>query len=282
VRDNGVMEDRQRIASAPGRADEAASDPADCALVIFSCDKYRDLWGPSLSLHRRYWPDCPYPTFLVSDTVPLEDPRVRSIVVGAGLSWSEMARSALLSLPHREVLFMVEDFFLTRTVSSAAIEARRRSLHALGGVYLRLVPLPRPSFRVPGHPGIGEHERGSPFRASLQAAFWDRRTLLDLLRPAESVWDFEREASVRSAAIAAPFYATWWFTLRYVNAVVGGRWSPAGRQVCRREGLTTDGARLDVTRRWRLTAPLRLGRLAARGPVAHRVRKALGLRPHPG
>jgi hypothetical protein len=274
-----VTEPRRRAASEPRRADDATSDPADCALVIFSCDKYRDLWGPSLALHRRYWRDCPYPTFLVSETVPVEDPRVRPILVGAGLTWSETALSALRALPHRDILFMVEDFFLTGPVSSAAIEARRRSLHVLGGAYLRLVPLPRPNRRVAGHPGIGEHERGSRFRASLQAAFWKRRTLLDLLRPEESIWDFERNASVRSAAIAIPFYATWWFTLRYVNAVVAGRWTPMGRRVCRREGLTVDAARPDVTLRWRLARPMRLARMAGRGPVAWRIRKALRLRP---
>jgi hypothetical protein len=193
-----------------------------------------------------------------------------------------MVMNALRTLPHRDVLFMIEDFFLTRPVSSAAVESRRRSLHALGGVYLRLVPLPRPNRRVVGHPGIGEHERGSRFRASLQAAFWDRRTLLDLLRPDESIWEFELKASVRSAAIAAPFYATWWSTLQYVNAVVAGRWTPVGRRVCRQEALNIDPVRPDVTLRWRLSAPMRLAQLAARGPMAWRVRKALGLRPASG
>ena len=278
-RDGRVTDDVRR--TAPG-ADNRADDPADCALLIFSCDKYRDLWAPCLALHRRYWPDCPYPTFLVSETVPVEDPRVGSIMVGAGLTWSEMALRALQSLPHRDVLFMVEDFFLTHPVSSAAIEARRRTLRTLGGGYLRLVPAPRPNRRVAGHPEIGEHERGSPFRASLQAAFWDRRTFLDLLRPEESIWDFEHKASVRSAAITAPFYATWQKTLRYVNAVERGRWTPPGRQACWRAGLRLDRGRPDVPLHWWLRMPFRHARLAARGPVVRHVRKALGLLPDPG
>ena len=96
--------------------------------------------------------------------------------------------------------------------------------------------------RTAGWPAIrgsAMHERGSRFRASLQAAFWDRRTLLDLLRPDESIWDFEREASAtQRRGPRGPFYATWWLTLRYVNAVVAGRWTPVGRRVCRREALT--------------------------------------------
>ena len=205
--------------------------------------------------------------------MPVEDPRVRPILGGAGLTWSEIALNALGTLPHRDVLFMIEDFFLTRPVSSAAVEAQRRSLHALGGAYLRLVPLPRPNRRVTGHPGIGVHERGSRFRASLQAAFWDRRTLLDLLRPDESIWDFEREASVRSAALAAPFYATWWFTLRYVNAVVCRPLDSRRTAGVSARALTVDGARPDVTlllAAGRTDAPRPDGR---RGPVAWRVRR---------
>jgi hypothetical protein len=269
-------------AAAPGKADGAGIDSLDCALVILSCDAYRDLWEPCLTLYRRYWPDCPYPMFLVSETMPVEDARVRALAVGAGRSWSEVVRDALSSLPHRDVLLMLDDFLLTGPVSSLAIEARRRSHRALGGAYLRLAPLPGPSARVAADPTIGEHERGAPYRASLQAAFWDRRTLLDLLRPDESPWDFERDGSRRSSAVPAPFYATWSPTLRYVNAVVRGRWAPAGRRVCRREALATDGARPDVTLRWRLATPRRFAYLAARGPVVWRVRKALGLRPGPG
>jgi hypothetical protein len=275
--------DRRRDAFIPGAVEGLGSDPTDCALVISSCDKYQDLWGPSLALHRRFWPDCPYPTFLMSETVPVEDARVRPLLGGAGLTWSGMALNALRMLPHRDILFMIEDFFLTRPVSTATVESRRRSLHALGGVYLRLVPAPRPNRRVPGHAGIGEHERGSPFRASLQAAFWDRRTFVDLLRPDESIWDFERNASVRSAAIAAPFYATWRATLRYVNAVERGLWTPPGRQACRGHvRLPVDSVRPDVPLRWWLDTAFRHARLAAKGPVARRVRRALGLLPGPG
>ena len=63
--------DRRRDAFSLGAAEGPGSDPADCALVISSCDKYQDLWNPSLALHRRFWPDCPYPTFLMSETVPV-------------------------------------------------------------------------------------------------------------------------------------------------------------------------------------------------------------------
>ena len=95
--------DRRRDAFIPGAVEGPGSDPTDCALVISSCDKYQDLWGPSLALHRRFWPDCPYPTFLMSETVPVEDARVRPLLGGARLTWSGMALNALRMLPHEEI-----------------------------------------------------------------------------------------------------------------------------------------------------------------------------------
>ena len=259
-----------------------ASRP-DCALVILSCDAYRDLWDPCLALHRRYWPDCPYPTFLVSETVPVEDPRVRPILGGAGLTWSEIALNALGTLPHRDVLFMIEDFLpdppgVERGGGGAAPEPPRpgRRLPAARAPAAPEPPGDRPS-------GIGVHERGSRFRASLQAAFWDRRTLLDLLRPDESIWDFERDG-LRAQRRPRGSLLRDVVARRYDTSTP---WSPAA-------GLPSDGgcvagrrwpstvARPDVTLRWRLAAPMRLARMAAGGPVAWRVRKALGLRPAPG
>ena len=261
-----------------GPAETAARRAEDCALVILSCDDYRDLWAPCLALYRRYWPDCPYPMYLVSESARAEDPRVRALPVGPGLAWSNVARAALSALPQPDVLLMLDDFLLTGPVASGRVESRRATLHALGGACLRLVPRPRPNARVRGHPGIGEHEPGAPFRASLQASIWDRRTLLGLLRPGESPWDFERDGSARTTAIGAGFFATWRATLPYMNAIVRGRWTIPGRRLCRREGLRTEGARPDVSLAWRLRAPIRHLELAPGGPVVRRLRRALGLR----
>jgi hypothetical protein len=98
------------------------SHPApSCALVILSCDRYRDLWEPCLALYRRYWPDCPYPMFLVSETVGIDDERVCSLRTGSGLAWSDGVRIAIGALDHEQVLLVLEDFLLTGPVSTAAV-----------------------------------------------------------------------------------------------------------------------------------------------------------------
>jgi hypothetical protein len=247
-----------------------------CALVILSCDAYRDLWGPCLTLHRRYWPDCPYPTFLVSETRAVDEPGVQPLCAGARRAWSDVVRWALERLEHEHVLLVLDDFFLTRPVDTAMLEARRAELAARGGGYLRLVPWPQPTGVVAGARDLGEHERGAPFRASLQAAFWRRQTLLDVLTPGESPWQFETNASVRSAALTVPFYSTRITVLPYVPVILGGRWSPEGLALCRKEQLPVDLAvRRAMSPRERLARGRKLLKLVVTGPVAWRLRRRL-------
>ena len=250
-----------------------------CALVVLSCDAYRDLWPACLELHRRYWPDCPYPRVLVSETIPFvaefgAAPPPRSIRVGAGLTWSQLVASALRQIDEEYVLLMLDDFFLTRAIDSAAVEALRRDLVALGGAYLRLGSRPRPTRAVPGFPHLGEHERGFRFRTSLQPAFWRRDDLLGLLRPDESPWDFERDATRRSDDLDAPFFVARWRALPFIEALRGGRWYPRTLRLCRRENLAVDlTARGVLSTRQRLAwAGLHL-RLTFSGPFSVRLRR---------
>lgn len=247
-----------------------------CALVILSCDRYRDLWEPCLALYRRYWPDCPYPMFLVSETVGIEDERVRSLRAGAGLAWSDVVRVALGALDHEHVLLVLEDFLLTGPVPTVAVEAMRAELEVRRGAYMRLGPFPGPTGSMPGVRNFGEHLPGAPFRVSLQAAFWRRGVLLDLLEPGESPSDFEKHGSVRSVRIGAPFFAARRRVLPYLEVIKRGKWSPEGIALCRREGLPVDlttrprvGLRHQLRRlSWRL-------RLVATGPVSWRFRRKI-------
>ncbi len=249
--------------SAPGTA---------CALVILSCDARRDLWDPCLALHRRYWPDCPYPAYLVTESAAPDVPPARVRAGGAG-AWSDVVRRALADLEQELVLLMLDDFFLAARVDTAAIEACRHALAARDAVYLRLVPRPRPTRRVPDAPAIGEHEPGLPFRASLQAAFWRREALLSLLVAGESAWEFERLGSARSERIPGAFLSTRRTALRYVEALARGRWTPSGRRLCRRERLARDPARPAHSPSWTVGRAVGHLRLALTGPTMFRVRR---------
>lgn len=257
----------------------------ECTLVILTCDAYRDLLPACLTLHRRYWPDCAYPTVLVGETATVDGDGDagagrRSLLAGPGLTWSQVALYGLARVETEYVLLMLEDYFLTAAVASEAIEARRTELVRLGGAYLRLGSRPRPTGAVPGFPHLGEHERGFRFRTSLQPAFWRRDVLLELLRPEESPWQFERNAARRSDDIPAPFFSTRARALPFIEALRGGRWYPRAIRLCRREGLNVNiAARRVLSTRQRLAWVTLHLRLALTGPTSLRLRRAFSLGP---
>ena len=38
------------------------------AVVVSSCDAYSDAWKPFFKLFFKYWSDCPFPIYLVTNT----------------------------------------------------------------------------------------------------------------------------------------------------------------------------------------------------------------------
>jgi hypothetical protein len=200
---------------------------SDVSAVVLSHDGYADLWPAFFELLFRFWPDLPYPLHLVSNRRTFPDDRVIPVRVGDERPWSQTLARALDHVPGRYVLLMLEDYFLTGRVDTARIARMHAAMVKLRAVYLRLAPAPKPDSPCPGFSDIGYIAKGAPYRTSLQIAFWERSTLLGLLRQDETAWDFELKGSRRSDQISHPFLSVYdGFALPYRHTVRRGRWMP--------------------------------------------------------
>jgi glycosyltransferase involved in cell wall biosynthesis len=130
----------------------------------------------------------------------------------------------LKQLDAENVVLMLEDFFLSETVSTANVLAQLAALRSLGGAVVRLHPDPPSTIKVEGFPQLREQHRLAPFRASLQASIWNRQALLALLREGESPWQFEQQGTLRSQAQPCGFYCTRKQLLPYRHVVEQGEW----------------------------------------------------------
>jgi hypothetical protein len=266
------------------------------AVVVSSCDAFADVWEPFFTLFFRYWPDCPYPLFLIANERRFEHPRVTTLCVGEDRGWTDNLRAALGHVPGTHLLYLQEDYLLRRAVDTPRVAALFAHAVAAGAACLRLFPTPGPDEPYPGGlPGVGRIGVDAPYRVSLQAAIWDRRALEALLVPGESGWQMETLGSARSRSVDAPFLSVERrprpsverslrpggerrprpssdlgvagshvvsgdldVPIPYVcTAVVKGKWIPAAVALCRAEGIPLDLSRRSVET-WRDRAWRRL------------------------
>ena len=163
----------------------------------------------------------------------------------AGRDWSQCMIDYLDHLPHRHVLIMLDDFFLRRQVTTSEILKCLEFAHTTHSTQLRLIPRPRPTDQLRGEKLIGSSAAGSPYRLSTQAAIWDRAKLRDLLRPGESIWEFERNGNDRASLQTGGFYSVKRPVLPYEDfwahhVVEKGKWLPHQKRIFARQNIGCD------------------------------------------
>ncbi len=216
----------------------------ECSIFIPSCDSYSDLWDPFFHFFWKFWPDCPFPVYLGGNSLRREFPRVHRLYSNCGNVWTDRVHEQVRALPTPYVLLMLEDFFLRSPVNTAGLLACYHNWRKLDAHCLRLVRRPGPNRALPGQPHFGILNLDAPYRISTQAAIWKKETLLSLMRPGESIWQFEIEGTRRSRAFPDGFYGVWRNQLTYGHHVLErGKWFPKAVRWCRKMGVACDLAR---------------------------------------
>jgi hypothetical protein len=204
----------------------------DCALLVISCDRYSDLWKPFFTLLRRHWPDCPFQVFLGAETKSWTGHGIRTLKSGIeGEDWSGCLYKYLNQISQPYVLVMLDDFFLRRRVPTETILECLGFAELANAVQVCLIPFPVPSDRLETSKIVGECAVGMPYRLNTQAAIWNRSAFRELLRPGESIWEFEQFGNIRALAYAHGFYAARQPILPYPgllahHVIQRGRWFP--------------------------------------------------------
>jgi hypothetical protein len=252
----------------------------DVALVVCSLDEYADVWPDFFSLWFRFWPDTPFPMYLVTNSRRFPDTRVTSILAGEGLTWSQRMKVALETISQPYVLFSTEDFFLSDTVDTAHVLDLFRQMREEQAVYLRLFPGFIPYTPHPTRLELGVIEKGTPYRSAGQLSFWNRQVMLGSLRDDEGAAEWERQGTARSDASDAPFLCVrdGVEPVKYHNMIRGGKWNRDAIRNYRAHGIPLQLSNRPVQSRfdiwWHTPSPTR----RALSTCKHVALKAIGRR----
>ncbi len=177
----------------------------DLTIVVNTCDAFADCWSPFFRLFTTYWPACPYPIVLNTETLDYARPEVelRAAKVAAGsprrLTWSECLARCLDGIETPYVLYLQEDYFLEAPVRAEWIATFLDAMRAGRADVIRLMEC---GGSGPWHPTADESlwavDRKAQYRIALQAALWRKAAMRGHLRAHESAWQLEVFGSGRA------------------------------------------------------------------------------------
>tara|TARA_Y100000768_G_scaffold379119_1_gene354427 strand:+ start:9761 stop:10549 length:789 start_codon:yes stop_codon:yes gene_type:complete len=209
------------------------------ALIVISCDNYSDLWNPFFDFFHKSWPDCPFKLHLITNNLDyMSKHNIDIIKVGEDISWSDNLIKGLDYVKDYDyVLLFLEDMLLNRKVENERIYQIFNQFFKLNGNFLSLLNEPEPTKNF--NENFGLLEPKSLYRTTATATLWKKQVLLDILKPSESAWAFEKNGSKRSDNYTG-FYSVYSDQVIWINAVIKNKWTyPAVKEIKRR-GIDVD------------------------------------------
>ena len=166
------------------------------AMFVLSCDKYSDLWDDFFNLKERFWSDCPYKWYLVTESKDYYRDGVTMIKCGRDLDWAGRLRHAANYIEASYIGLFLDDSFLEKKVDSAIIEGlvdlmieKHVSFVSTEKIKPEIANNPNKEFfsdhlvKIPPHTKYGLDTLG---------AIWEKNYLLEKLGTGDySAWQFE-------------------------------------------------------------------------------------------
>ena len=166
------------------------------AVVVLSCDKYSDLWDLFFDRWERFWPDCPYDLYLISNKLEYNRENVNILKTEEDIDWSTNLLIILEKIIQDNVLLMIEDAPLNKIVETKEFNKLYEKFCKEKLNYLNLKSSPCPNGKK--NEEMGELIKGSLYRAALVPCIWNKEVLKLLTLKGESAWDFEILGTERS------------------------------------------------------------------------------------
>jgi len=217
------------------------------AVLVVSCSRFKQVWGPFFTLFERFWPDCPYEVHFAVDTG--SHPRAIAHVTGTDIGWGSICLNALRTIPASRVIMFQEDFLIKSKVDTNKVRRFVRHAHDQDIGCLRLGPCPGPTAPWHGTESLGTIEKHDPHKVSLQLAVWKKSVLETLIKDGDSPWQVEGQGPQRVLAVKEPFVSVWRESENVpggpvpyiITAVVHDVWQQDAFDLMAREGIPMDG-----------------------------------------
>lgn len=176
------------------------------AMLVLSCDKYSDLWDDFFNLRDKFWSDCPYKWYVVTESKEYKREGVIVIKCGNELNWSGRYKYALNQISSSYVGVFLDDYFIKSKIDSNRIDSFLSFMIEHHVSYLNLGDVFRVSCNMKDKIYYSDHLIIIPkhwrYGVNTSAAIWNKEYLLNKLGDGDySAWQFELDRCKEAESI---------------------------------------------------------------------------------
>lgn len=168
------------------------------AMLVLSCDGYSDLWNDFFNLKEKFWPDCPFKWYIVTESKEYTRKDVEVIKCGKDLNWAGRFRKAVETVHAPFYGIYLEDYFICRKIDNERIigllnfaENNKVDFMDLCNIYRHKIDVENKQYFADHLIIIPKHLK---YGIDTAAAIWERNYLLKELGEGDySAWQFEKD-----------------------------------------------------------------------------------------
>lgn len=218
-----------------------------CTLLINTCDNYKDTWVPFFSLLMNYWKDCPYPIYMnmEEEEFSFGGLEINLLNHSKETQWSNRLIDSLKKIRTKYIILMLDDFFINDKVNQNKIDQCINWMEENQNIAVfSFASSLWKDIDDNIYQGFDLRPLEAEYRFNLQAALWNRKQLIRLLKKGESPWQTEHMGTFRSRILYKNkfFYAAkknepMIIPYEYGGAIHQGKWTVETPELLRKNNI---------------------------------------------
>lgn len=168
------------------------------AMLVLSCDGYSDLWDDFFNLRDKFWPDCPFKWYVVTETKDYKRAGVDVIKCGKDLNWAGRFRKAVEQVEAQYIGIYLEDYFITKKVDNGIIQSLIKVMDTHRVTCINTSDVFRTIINMEDKKYFKDHLIVIPgnhrYGLSTESSIWEKQYLLEKIGEDDySAWRFESD-----------------------------------------------------------------------------------------
>ncbi len=187
------------------------------AIIIPSCDKYSDVWSLLSQSYDKFWNDCIYKKYIITNSDISVPYNFNPINVWSDVDWSSNLIFAIKNIDTDYILLHIDDLIFCSNVNSKYVEKYVDTAVSQNFNYLQFINYDWWKYEH----NLLEKKVNEPYRTSTIFSLRKKDILLNLLRVWENPRQFEVDWTQRSKNSDKWFFL-WKSWFEFVNLIIKG------------------------------------------------------------